>query len=297
MRKAWSIFRTVMSVILLLAVVMPVGIYVVFSTPAIQDEIRSIASSELSKLLGAEVGIGRLEIHPFNRLSVEDMSLTLPDGDTVASIHRVSAGFELRHLLMTGEIIIDYALLDCATLSVSRDSTNAPLNIQTIIDRLKSDRKDEEPSNFDLKISTVVVRDMSASYDVRDRAPLDSGRFDASHIKSENLSLNAYIPQLSRDCYAAEIDHLSFKEHNGFELSNLKVSASIDSTALQVSGLSLSLPHSTLSFKPITIPTKGINGLGEALRNHKTRIISGDDCSIFRPCLRSALKPTAAAKQ
>ncbi len=77
MRKAWSIFRTVMSVILLLAVVMPVGIYVVFSTPAIQDEIRSVASSELSKLLGAEVGIGRLEIHPFNRLSVEDMSLTL----------------------------------------------------------------------------------------------------------------------------------------------------------------------------------------------------------------------------
>ena len=285
MRKAWSIFRTVMSVILLLAVVMPVGIYVVFSTPAIQDEIRSIASSELSKLLGAEVGIGRLEIHPFNRLSVEDMSLTLPDGDTVASIHRVSAGFELRHLLMTGEIIIDYALLDGATLSVSRDSTNAPLNIQTIIDRLKSDRKDEEPSNFDLKISTVVVRDMSASYDVRDRAPLDSGRFDASHIKIENLSLNAYIPQLSRDCYAAEIDHLSFKEHNGFELSNLKVSASIDSTALQVSGLSLSLPHSTLSFKPITIPTKGINGLGEALRNHKTRIISGDDCSIFLPDL------------
>jgi len=293
MRKAWSIFRAVMSVILLLAVLMPAGIYVVFSTPAMQNGIRRIASTELSRLLGAEVSIGSLEIHPFNRLSVGDMNLTLPTGDTVAHIDRVSAGFELRHLLMTGEIIVDYALLDGAALAVSRDSAGAPLNIQPVIDRLRSDRSDEPPSNFDLKISTVVVRNMSASYDIRNRVPLDSGRFDASHIKIENLSLNAYIPQLSLDCYAAEIDHLSFREHSGFELTNLQLSAAIDSIALQVSGLSLSLPNSTLNLKPVIVPTRGVKGLPEALQKRRTHIATGNGCTIFPPDL-AAFAPVLA---
>lgn len=285
MRKAWSIFRAVMSVLLLLAVLMPAGIYVVLSTPAVQDGMRRVAAEELSRLLGAEVGIGRIEIHPFNRLSVGDMSLTLADGDTVARIDRVSAGFELRHLLMTGEIIVDYALLDGAALAVSRDSMGAPLNIQPVIDRLRSDRSDEEPSNFDLKISTVVVRNMSASYDVLDRAPADSGRFAPSHIKVEQLSLNAYIPQLSRDCYAAEIDHLSLRERSGFELTNLQLSASVDSTALRVSGLSLALPSSSLSLRPIVVPTSGIKGLPKALRSTPTRIATAAYCEIYPPDL------------
>ncbi|MDE6437276.1 MAG: hypothetical protein K2K69_07205, partial [Muribaculaceae bacterium] len=111
MRLAWKIFRAFVSVLLLLAVVVPAALYVLLSVDGVQNRVRSIAATELSRLLGADVGIEQVRIHPFNRLSVRGMSLCL-DGDTLASVGHVSAGFELYHFLHTGELVIDYALVD-----------------------------------------------------------------------------------------------------------------------------------------------------------------------------------------
>ena len=52
---AWKIFRAVVSALLLVAVLLPVSLYVLLSIDPVQNGIRDIGSKELSRLLGADV--------------------------------------------------------------------------------------------------------------------------------------------------------------------------------------------------------------------------------------------------
>ncbi|MGN0209916.1 MAG: hypothetical protein ACI391_02230, partial [Muribaculaceae bacterium] len=55
-----QIIRAVIVSLLLLAVMLPVSVYVVVSTPWAQEQLRTIASNELSKVLGTKVSIGKI---------------------------------------------------------------------------------------------------------------------------------------------------------------------------------------------------------------------------------------------
>lgn len=217
MKGAWKVFRAVMSVLLLLAVLLPVSLYVLLSLTPIQKTLCHIAATELSQTLGADVAIGRVDIHPFNRLSVEQLSLST-GADTIARINTVSAGFELYHFIRTGELVIDYALIDGVSLNLWRDSIGSQINIAPIISHLKSDKPKREHA-FDLKLNTVILRHGALNYDVLSEALPNPEIFCKNHIKVENIALNAFIPQISNECYQTHIDHLSFTERSGFTLS------------------------------------------------------------------------------
>ena len=85
MRIFWKIFRAIASVLLLLAVVLPAAIYVILSLEPIQTTVRTTASEQLSDLLGADVRVRYVRIHPFNRVTVGGISLAL-GSDTVAQV-------------------------------------------------------------------------------------------------------------------------------------------------------------------------------------------------------------------
>lgn len=278
MRLAWKIFRAFVSVLLLLAVVVPAALYVLLSVDGVQNRVRSIAATELSRLLGADVGIEQVRIHPFNRLSVRGMSLCL-DGDTLASVGHVSAGFELYHFLHTGELVIDYALVDAANLRVTRTEPGAPLNVQPILDHLKSD-KPREDKPFELKINTVILRRGALSYDVLSEPEPEPARFDANHILVHDLAVNAYIPQLSNDVYHIELDHLSFSERSGLELNRMKAETEISQRGIRVEGLGIDLNDSHLSFEPIILPYNGFDDIAAALHREKVSIRTSADCRL-----------------
>lgn len=268
MRLAWKIFRAFVSVLLLLAVFVPAASYVLLSIDGVQNKVRGIASKELSRLLGADVGIERVRIHPFNRLSVRGMSLCL-DGDTISSVGHVSAGFELYHFLHTGELVIDYALVDQADLRVTRTEPGAPLNVQPILDHLKSDEPREDKP-FELKINTVILRRGCLSYDVLSEPEPAPGRFDVNHILVENLAVNAYIPQLSNSVYQIDLDHLSFVERSGLDLKRLQARTEITDRSISIKDLAVDLNDSRLSFEPITLAYNGFDDIRAAL--HRDRI-------------------------
>ncbi|MDE6197765.1 MAG: translocation/assembly module TamB domain-containing protein [Muribaculaceae bacterium] len=270
-----------MSVLLLLAVLLPSSVYVLLSLNPVQEKIRSIAAGELSKTLGADLSIGRVIIHPFNRLSISDVSLAL-ENDTVASVSNVSAGFELYHFLRTGELVIDYALVDGARFHVCRDSVGAPLNIQPLIDHLRSDKPKREKA-FELKINTVILRNGSLSYDINSAALPDSGRFCPSHIAVENLAVNAFIPRISNSRYQVHIDHISFDERSGFALKALQGKADFGADGARLYDFSLDLPESHIALKPIEIEFNGFNDIKAALRRDIVSVSTSGDNYIYPP--------------
>ena len=285
MRIFWKVFRAIASVLLLLAIVLPAAIYVILSLDPIQKTVRATASDQLSDLLGAEVDVRYVRMHPFNRVTVGGISLAL-GGDTVARVETVSAGFDLWPLVSKGEIIFDYALLDGVTAHINRATPESELNIQPIIDRLRSDRPSEK-KKFSVEISSVVIRRASASYDILSAPLPDSARFDPRHIAINDLAINAFIPQISDEGFRVNIDHLSFAERSGFSVDKLNAKCYISPDEVSLEDFSIALPNSRLELEPIIIRRGGYANLVDAAHHTPVHITTKNDCVIYPPDMKA----------
>ena len=58
MARLRNLIRALLVTLLLIAVVVPVGIYIVMSTPWAQDKLKDVACDQLTTLLGTPVEIG-----------------------------------------------------------------------------------------------------------------------------------------------------------------------------------------------------------------------------------------------
>ena len=283
MRIVWKLFRAVVSALLLVAVLLPAALYVLLSLDPVQKGVRQTAETELSNLLGADVSIGYVRIHPFRRLNVDGVSVALGT-DTVARIGTISAGVELLPLITRQQFVVDYALVDGLDLAVTRTAPGEPLNIQPVLDRLKSDNKGPR-KQFSLEINTIIVRRASASYDVLSAPPADSLRFDPNHIGVRDLAVNAFIPVLTDKTYDINLDHLSFEERSGFTLEKLTGNLTFTPDSLCVADLSLSLPNSRLSFRPLRMAYSSPDKIVQNLAERPLLVATGDDCLLYPPDL------------
>ena len=93
--KLFSWLRLVSIILLTFFVALPICLYVTLSTNWARDRVRRVAEVELSTLLSTEVSIDRVEIKPFNRVSVYGISACDDNGSEALSISEVSAAFEL----------------------------------------------------------------------------------------------------------------------------------------------------------------------------------------------------------
>ncbi|MBD5234708.1 MAG: hypothetical protein HDS65_11140 [Bacteroidales bacterium] len=291
MNLAWKIFRALVSTLLILAVGIPVSLYIMLSLDPVQNKIRNIASTELSNLLGANVEIGKVNIHPFNRLSISDVTLNL-DTDSIAAVNHVSAGFELFHFIHTGELIIDYALVEGASFSLHRDEPAAPLNIAPILERLKSD-KPASNAVFDLRINTVVLRDASLSYDILSEPHRDDNRFDASHISVKGLEVNAYIPRISNSRYTVHLDHLAFEEQCGFTLGTMRFKADVGNKNASLSDFYIALPSSQFSLSTLSLSYPSLSRISEAFKTGEIAVATASSSRIYPPDLGAFLPQLA----
>ncbi len=292
MKRIWKVFRTLVSVLLLLAAGIPALLYVLLSVDGVQNRIRAVTATELSHLLGARVGIGEVSIRPFNRVMLADLSLVDSAGtDTMARVTRVSAGLELWKLLFEGEIVVDYAMVDGLTLNVWRADSASPLNVQPVLDHLQSDRPRNRETPFELRINTVIVRRASASYDVLSAPGRLNGRFDPNHIRVEDLALNAYIPRISNATVGVDLDHLSARERCGFELRRLSGRFAWADSTLAAEELTVELNRSRIALSPLSLRL-GPGGL--ALADHPLEVHTLEGTVVY-PSDLGPLVPRLAA--
>ncbi|MDE6331428.1 MAG: hypothetical protein K2L80_02380, partial [Muribaculaceae bacterium] len=291
MSRAWKIFRFIAVTLLLVATGLPVGLYIALSTPWAQDQLCRVASEELSALLSTDVKIERVALHPFNRISVYGLSADDDFGNRAMGISEISAGFELRHFLTSGKMVIDYALVDGADINIYKLTPDAPLNIAGILDKLRSKDKSKPPTRFDLKINTVILRNARLRYDVRS-IPGRKG-FDPNHMSLTGLNLNAYIPRLSNDQYTVEIDRLNFREGKGFVLTDFRTRADVRSNGIDLSGLNVELPNSKIALAPVHLGFNRFEQIPDVISRTLTRIQILNGSNLYLPDLQ-AIVPVLA---
>ena len=101
MKWTYRVFRTVCLAILALVILVPMLIYVLLSLPGVQGALCDKTAGELSKLLQTPVSINSLSIVPFNRVVLRGVTVTDNSGDTLMTVHRISAGVNLQRMLQT----------------------------------------------------------------------------------------------------------------------------------------------------------------------------------------------------
>lgn len=271
MKSLRRFIRAFMLTLLLIVVVLPTGIYIILSTSWAQEKLRQTACTQLTGLLGTTVEIGRVDYHPFNTLSVTDICVRDASKHPVLELGRMSARFELWHFMRTRRLVFDYILIDALQASISRPTSEAPLNIQPIIDRFKTKDPSKPPTQFDLKIGTVVIRSARLRYDIVS-LPDSSVRFNPAHILVTDLNLHAYLRNARPDYIDAEIESLSFNEKSGFRLSDLTADILYSPEVIDLRSFILRMPDSEINLKPIRIPLDSGKNVIDNIQSSELRL-------------------------
>lgn len=210
-----------------------------------QNIIKERCEEELSIFLNVDVSIGNLEITPFNRIKLNDVSLS-KENDTMLKVEEIGAGISIFDLLFDGKIIVNYAELLGMDARVNRKSPTSPLNIQPIIDALSPKDKNKPPTLFDLRVNTLVIRRSAMAYDILSEPYLGTGRFDKNHISIKDFRADIHLPVIKNDDFIVEIKRFAMNEKSGLSLSSLIGDLHITNKYIEWDGLNLALPQSRI---------------------------------------------------
>lgn len=241
-----------MVTLLALAFLVPVSAYVLLSLPAVQRGICHRAERELTSLLDMHVSVNAVAISPFNRVTLHHIAVQDSLGDTAIAVSRLGAGINLFDFFVKRRIVLNYAEIIGLDARVKRDTIGAPLNIQPLINALAPKDKNKPPTQFNLAIRTVVIRNCSASYDVLSAPHRDKG-FDPNHISVHRFRADVNLPQLKNDDFIIDLRRLALSEQSGLQLTDLSGLFHVTPTGVEAKGLDVQLPRTQLSFGDIAV--------------------------------------------
>lgn len=212
----------------------------------VQDYARDVIVQELKKKLGTELGIGRLSFHPFNTVSLDSVYLYDKSNEKVLIAEKLTADIDLI-ALFNKKVIITSAKLSDFDIHLSKQTSNAPLNIQYIIDAFKSDKK-EPKSPISVRLNSVSISNGNFRYDIKDK-PHKQEVFDANHVSINNFNARLALKSLVPDSLNIQIKKLSLAEQSGFEIDNLTCRFITQGKKVYLKGFRLDLPSTHLQLE------------------------------------------------
>ena len=291
LKSSYRIARSILFTAVILVAVLFVSLYVTLSIPSVQDEIRSQAEAELSGLLGGDVRIGRLSIHPFNEVVLSDVTLADPEGRKCLEASRLGTGISIWRLVMRQRIEITYVELLDFNVALWKETAETPLNIDFIIKALSPKDKSKPPTKFDLRIRNIVLRGGKFSFSRlwMPRNP-DTTRIDFNHIRINGLRADVALPVLRDDSVVVDLRRLAFKEGERLEIIKIAGLFSISPHSLGFRGLGIELPGTTLNPSDFSISFDKIGNIRRALStgNHHlvmvgNKVTPSDFAGLYPP--------------
>lgn len=274
----YKITRISALIILALIILVPTVAYIVLSLPGVQNDLRQLAEKELTKLLATEITIERVSITPYNRLTLFNVSINDDNDSCAIKIDRLGVGVNLTKFLTSGDYIVNYVELMGLNADIYRDSTSAPINIQSIIDALQPKEKNKPPTLFDVQVNTIVMRNADVSYNILNKE--NKNGFDVNHLNLNNLHADIRLPRIKNDDFNIDIKRLTATEKSGLQLKNIQGLFHISNKGINVSDFYLALPNSQLELDTITLSYDNWDDLKRNLLTLETNIKTIGDCHV-----------------
>lgn len=244
--------------------VLYVCVYAALLLPPVQNWIKDVACSELTRITGGKVEIERISIAPFNELTLYGLDVHDPQGKPVFKADRVGAGIKIWELLTTGRPVITFAEIVGMDAHITQARPGAPLNIQYLIDAFKSKEK-KKPARFDLEINNIVLRKVDVSFDKLWLPRRRDGRIDFNHIQIKDLAADLRLPVLKNDDFSVDLRRLSLRETSGIDVTKISGEFHVSNREIAVKGLGIELGSTHIFPGDITLPIHGFAHLKEQI--------------------------------
>lgn len=220
-------------------------VFGILNIPAVQNYAKELIVQELKNKIGTELGIGRLHFQPFNTIELDSIYLYGKSNEQILIADKLSANIDILSLFKQ-KFVLTSAKLSDFDIHLSKDSVNAPLNIQYIIDAFKPENN-EPSSKLAVKLSAVNINNGNFYYDIKDK-PLKENIFDPNHIHISNFATRLSLKSLTADSLNIQIRKLSLKERSGLEIRNLSCRLLTQGNKATLKGFILNLPSSFIQF-------------------------------------------------
>lgn len=292
----YNMMRVVIVTVLVTSLTIFATSYIVLSLPSFQNRVRTFGEKALGDFLHTQVTIGKVDLFPYHELVLHDVAIADQSGQPLLNLEKLGAGFSLYNLIIKKRLVFTYAELIGLNAHVTRDDSTSPTNLQFIIDALSSKDKTKPPTQFDLRINSVVIRKGALSYDVLSQAHI-GGKFDKSHVRLFNLKADVSLPQIKNNDFIVDLKRMSFEEASGFQLVNLSTWAHVSDEELVLKHLSLELPHSLVTNDSIGVKINSLATLKDDIKRLPIGVtlsnvyITPADLCCFIPTLDKFTEP------
>ncbi len=225
-----------------------IGVYllllVLFNFGPLHQRINLWVTQSLSEYFQTEVSIGNIELRLFNQVNLSDVTIFDQSHQPLLRAKNISTRVSLSNFIHGRFYFRTISLLD-ANIDLYKNSQDAPLNCQFIIDRLSAE-DEEEPSEKDFRINSIILRRCALKYDVLGVQKLPT--LDANHLCFSDIDANISLKSLTDDNLKLRLRHLSFVEKSGLDVRHLSFILNGKESFAEISKFRLELPQSHVAF-------------------------------------------------
>lgn len=219
------------------------------NVPTVQQRLSILVANELKTILNTELNIGRIDIGLLNRIIVDDVLLKDQSDKEMLKITRLSAKFDILPLF-SGKIAISSVQLFGFNINLNKPNPGTKPNFQFVLDAFASKDTVKKESNLDLRINSILIRRGKLTYDVLSE-PETPGKFNAKHVKVQNIIANISLKVLRKDSVNAYIKRLSLEEQSGMDLQKLSLKVLGNTRQTKIENFVVALPNTTLRMDTI----------------------------------------------
>lgn len=211
--------------------------------PMIQSFVGDKMASIVSRKLGTEVHIGKVNFGFFNRIIIDDVSILDQKGQNLFRSTRMSAKLSYIDLIQ-GHIIVTSAQLFGLNANLYKANAKEKTNFQFVIDSLKSKDTTSQKA-FNMAINSLIIRHGKITWNQLDKP--QKAVFDPHHIDISNISSHIIINTLGSDSLNVNVKNLALKEASGIQLKSLSIHAAANKKIFSINNLHIALPNSEIN--------------------------------------------------
>ena len=193
MRRVFSIVLKVLLGLVLLLVLAVAGVLIALRVPSVQTRIAKEAAATLTRKLGQQVLIGRVDVRPFSSVLLEGVRVLDRAGGELFSIGRADADIALFSVLdpshlHIGKLTLHEPRFELKNLPGQPDSTTLDQFVSSI-KRLMGPSTDTTKSAFDFRIAEVGLRNGHFAIEKADdpREPYYGKSIDYDHLVVDSI--------------------------------------------------------------------------------------------------------------
>jgi len=249
-------------------------LYVSLSIPWVQQIVKDEAAHQLSDYLKTQVEIDRLRIYPFNRVTIEGVTINDQYGDFALKARKIGAGIDIVNLLIHRNLVFTHAELIAPDINIYQKTEDSPYNIGFLIDAFKPKEKNKPPTKFDFRINNIIIRQGHILFR-RLWAPKGNNqdKIDFNHLEINDLMTDISLPKIKNDDFNINIRRLAFKESKGLDLNSLSGNFHISPQLISVSEFKLRFPGTRLAINNQELRVNGYSDIINAITHGDHHIL------------------------